>query len=86
MDKIRVRLSLPVGTCPINVDVTAQWALDQAARRLPHAISRADVLRRAAELAIERGLGAVFVNGQREYGPGEALALLRDGGEPWPVE
>lgn len=72
---------------PLDVERTARWALGQAARRLPHGVSRLDVLERAAELALEQGLGeqVVFVNGAGEYGPAEVLGMLERGEDPRPM-
>jgi hypothetical protein len=71
---------------PLDVERTARWALAQAAQHWPHGVSRLDVLERAAELALEQGLGeqVVFVNGAGEYGPAEVLALLERGEDPRP--
>jgi hypothetical protein len=70
---------------PFDLERTARWALAQAARRWPHGVSRLDVLERAAALALERGMGVVFVNGVGEYGPAEVLGMLERGEDPRPV-
>lgn len=85
---IKVRLGRPASPhqYPFDLEATARWALSQAAHGWPHCISRLDVLARAAELALQQSMPALFVDGNGgEFKPADVVAMLERGDDPRPA-
>ena len=86
----KIRMTAPPSpdrSRPCDPRIIAPWLLAQAARGLPHCVSRLDVLILAAELAQDLDRSVLFVDGNGgEHGPGAVLEMLGRGEDPRPRE